>query len=278
MSVVFDAVGPNSGGKHATSVSSISWTHTPVGIPTAVAVAISLTKSVSNTAITSVTYGGVTVSLAVSKNDNTTNAVRAAIFGLASPPSGAQTVVVNFASPIDTVAAASITVTGSDPATCFDNVSIGNLGRSVNPTDNACSSAAGDLVIDCASQHVISGSWSAGSGQTQVWMNADGSSSYAPGAASVTMHELTGTSDFWAIVSASFKAGPTVLSAYASMAHFWMGGAQQPLPLKVAGDFSMAQFWMGGAGTLGTSPPGGGFLEPPYFIVNMGRMMSRRGG
>lgn len=215
MSVVFDAVGPSSAGQTASSVSSMSWTHTPVGVPTAVSVQVALVSTPFTGSVT-VTYGGVSMTNAVDKTNPTIT--RAIIFGLASPPSGPQTVVVTFGSAIDKAAGGSITVTGSDPVACFDFVSAGATGRSNHPLDNPCSSAVGDLVIDCGAQRVISGSWTPNAGQTQAWMNINGTSSYAPGAASVTMIENTGTSDFWSIVSASFKAAPS-----APVAHQLMG-------------------------------------------------------
>ena len=73
------------------------------------------------------------------------------------------------------------------------------------------------------------------------------------------------------------------LGAVISMAHFWLGGAAgvavTPPPVAFGGPRSMAHFWMGGAqgGSGGPPPPTGGFIEPPYFIVNTGRMMNRRG-
>lgn len=88
----------------------------------------------------------------------------------------------------------------------------------------------------------------------------------------------TGTTDNGAFVFDLTPAG--IGGSLISMAHFWMGGVSGPLsPATDAAYASMAHFWMGGAqGGTGRIPPGGGFLEPPYFIVNMGRMMSRRGG
>src|SRR5690348_3725521 len=84
---------------------------------------------------------------------------------------------------------------------------------------------------------------------------------------------------FWLGGASGLTPAPGAFGGPRSMAHFWMGGAAgvAPAPSVFGGPISMAHFWMGGAAGVNTSPPGGGFIEPPYFIVNCGRMMSRRG-
>src|SRR5690349_15313486 len=86
-------------------------------------------------------------------------------------------------------------------------------------------------------------------------------------------------SHFWLGGASGLAPAPGAFGGPRSMAHFWMGGAAgvAPAPVVFGGPISMAHFWMGGAAGVNTAPPGGGFIEPPYFIVNVGRMMNRRG-
>lgn len=205
MSVAFDAVGPNSSGAHAMSVSSVSWTHTPSGTPTAVAVGA--TNNSGKTATS--TYGGTSTSGGGTANQGSSIAV---LKGLANPASGAQTVAVTFSASVTDGYCGSITVTGSDTTTCFSHVSAGNAGTggSSSITDAACTSAVGELVVDlCINWSNTHDTFTAGSGQTQRWANQDGSvagtQSTAPGASSVTMSEAIAFPDVWAIISASFK-------------------------------------------------------------------------
>jgi hypothetical protein len=59
--------------------------------------------------------------------------------------------------------------------------------------------------------------------------------------------------------SGGIASGPSSRDAgFRSMMHFWMGGVES------------------GAGT--PPPPGGGAIEPVYFVANLGRMMNRMGG
>src|SRR5690348_14565737 len=91
MSVAFDAVGPSSSGQSYLAVASTSWTHTPVGTPTAVAIgecAFALPAGGSTA-----TYGGTSMTAAgISPQSGNNDFCR--IWGLANPTSGAQTVAL----------------------------------------------------------------------------------------------------------------------------------------------------------------------------------------
>jgi hypothetical protein len=138
MAVVFDAAGP---GATASIVSSISWTHTPSGTPTAVGVWFGGYISAGTS---SVTYGGTSMVANTFYGAVTNPAAQS--FGLANPPSGAQTVVLTV--PAGSYPASnSISVTGSDTSTCFRNDS-GGTG-STNNSSSSVTSAVGDLVVDC---------------------------------------------------------------------------------------------------------------------------------
>ena len=98
MAVLFDAV------TTGTSATSYSYTHTPVGTPTAVIVALTLDNIGRNP---SVTYGGVPMTLlsSVASPDVTTAQF---LFGLSGPLPGAQTVSITFSG---SVQASSATMT-----------------------------------------------------------------------------------------------------------------------------------------------------------------------
>lgn len=208
MSVALDAVGPNSSGATGSNVSSLSWTHTPVGTPTAVAVTVGWWNTTN--AISSVTYGGVAMvlakALASSAND------KAAIYGLANPPSGSQTVVITWSGGGAFANAGSISVTGSDTSTVFSNTSSATgTGTSASTT---CTSAVGELVVSmCNGDNATTGVTMTASG-TRRWGTAYVGTEEANacqtdvGAASVTMTETLSASKVWTIVAASFLAAP----------------------------------------------------------------------
>lgn len=204
MSVTFDAVGPGATGIQGIVVASLTWTHTPAGIPTAIGVTVSHTQATPS-AVTSGTYGG--TPLAISANKTAGLGEFSAILGLANPAAGARTVIVNFSGNF-IGAAGSISVVGSSIVTVFSNVSAGATANGVTMTDSPCTSAIGELVIDAAGSGV-SGAITPGAGQTQRWNALGGffsaASSSKPGAASITMTE-TASSGIWVIISASFKA------------------------------------------------------------------------
>jgi len=204
MSVVFDAVGPGSSGLSGFFVGSLTWTHTPAGVPTAIGVTVGGANDVP---VSSCTYGGAAVAIAGAISTPTNPS--ATILGLASPLSGARTVVVNFASNFFAGCAASISVTGSNSASCYSNVSAGATGVGTAINDAPCTSATGELVIDVVGDGINTGTLTPGAGQTQRWVNhvqLAGTSSKA-GAPSISMSEIAQPS-YWAIISSSFEAAP----------------------------------------------------------------------
>lgn len=204
MTVALDAVTSNTqlfGG------SPFSFTHTPVGTPTAVGVFVSVADN-SGT-VTGVTYGGIPMTLAVSTADG----AAVYIFGLASPPSGPQTVSVSFSpNPFDVVVGV-VTVTGSDPATCFSATNSVFSGGAPNPATLTVASANGELVVDIFGGYVVSGVTVGPSPQVQQWNftvgneSVGGSSVNAVGP-TTTQWTMTSTNPN-AFCSASFKLGPS---------------------------------------------------------------------
>lgn len=200
MAVAFDAVGP---GVNAAAVSSFSWTHTPVGTPTAVGVGVSWYDSASGPLV--ITYGGATMTSAVSLANGI---LQSETFGKANPASGAQTVAGSWTGggshyPIGS----SISVTGSDTTTCFSNTtSSSGTGTTITAS---CVSAAGELVMDTCVSNGGTPTLTVGAGQTQRWNASNsgltGAGSTEGGAASVTMSWSSSASNPYVQTAASFK-------------------------------------------------------------------------
>jgi hypothetical protein len=140
----------------------------------------------------------------------------AAVWGLANPPSGAQTVLMTFSASTFCEAGA-ITVTGSDTVTCFSN-SNSALGTSA-AASVVVTSTTGELVVDAVT-NVGAATETAGGSQTLRWgplqdSNLVGSGSSQPGASSVTMSWTLGSSQTWGVAAASFKAGASAAASIA---------------------------------------------------------------
>jgi hypothetical protein len=196
--VAFDQV--SSGTPASNAAGPVSWTHTPVGTPTAVAVLVD-TYDVSGDP--TVTYGGTSLGTYAVKKLSGTDIVY--IYCLPNPPSGAQTVNVSWISGNAYVTAFAITVTGSNTSSCFSNSA--SASGSSNSISNTVTSATGQLVIDIADQDP-GGTLTAGGGQSNTsTSNVSGlhsAVSTAPGSASVTMTWSSSSSAPWADAAASF--------------------------------------------------------------------------
>jgi hypothetical protein len=160
-----------------------------------------------NRLVSSVTYGGVPLTL-VGENNSNANA-RIAIYRLVNPAPGTANVVVNFSANPVWGAVVSVTtfynVDQSNPLGTFATAQANSSTPSVN-----VSSAAGELVYDVVSKR--NQSISVGAGQTQRWNLFSGSEIYGggstePGAASTTMSWTAGSSD-WAMGAVSIKPAP----------------------------------------------------------------------
>lgn len=198
-SVAFDQ---SSAGTPAVNTNGpVTWTHTPVGTPTAVAVLITSFGLVVDP---TVTYGGASLGAYVVKQSSATPDVTY-IYCLSNPSAGAQTVNVSWTGGSAYVVPFAVTVTGSSTSSCFSN-SAGAAGNST-ALSNTVTSAAGELVIDLADQDA-GGTFTAGVGQSNVLTSNDGgihaAISTKAGAASVTMTWTSTNSAPWANVAASF--------------------------------------------------------------------------
>lgn len=215
-SVAFDAAASAT----INNTSSGSWTHTPSGTPTGVAVGIPCFRTSANPGITSVTYGGQAMAEEVATVTGTEvfgYRPRSFIYGLPDPPSGAQTVAITFSGTNHFSRAGSVTVVGGDTS---DLVETGNTATNVNNASSVtlnCPSADDELVLDAVVRlsNTFSASLTVGASQTQRWNTSLGAGacggSTEPGASSVTM-SWTGSGESVCQSAISFKvaAAPDV--------------------------------------------------------------------
>lgn len=126
------------------NVTTRSWTHTPVGTPTAVIVGVIYYNTPATDNVTGVTYGGTAMSLV---SGVTTNAVRVELWALANPSSGAQTATVNWDNQV-TCECVAMTFTGSNTTTAIRTASAQTTGGiSALTRSLTCTSAGGDMVV-----------------------------------------------------------------------------------------------------------------------------------
>lgn len=102
MPIAFDAAS-NSG--YNTSLSTYNWSHTCTGADRYLAVGVSL-LSVMGSSVTGITYGGVAMTL-IRARASAAGAVRAELWGIENPMSGANSIAVTLSAALDSVACAS---------------------------------------------------------------------------------------------------------------------------------------------------------------------------
>lgn len=233
MAVAIDAVSTTT---ELSGVSSFSWTHTPVGTPSAVAVGWAGYSGSGATRTHTVTYGGQACALEVGPSGDPTGSGRTnSIYGKGSPLTGAQTVAISddtggpnmYGKPY------AVTVTGSNTSDVFSNNAKANGTSSTASV--SCTSATGEIVIDaCATGSTET--FTIGAGQTEIFRvgipslgSTRALASYESGAASVTMSwTLDGGTD-WDICAASFNlSSPDVTVAASGSASTSASGTQTP--------------------------------------------------
>lgn len=187
-----------------------SWTHTPSGVLTGAGIIVVYRDNTGASTITinSVTYGVETCDFEDSQDCNS-GLIRVALYSLPSPPSGQQTVQVNYdAVPDRNSTAYLVGVTGGDPANVFSAVT--KATATSNAPSVSVASSADELVMDgvAAGGSLVS----AGEDQT-VLMNSsfganlnggEAAGSTKAGAVSVTTTWVLAASTQWGIISASF--------------------------------------------------------------------------
>jgi len=165
--------------------SSASWTHTPVGTPTAVFVFVSWTGYPTNpSTVSGVTYGGQAMTAVPSSQANndtfqgTTYRGSVQGFYLNNPPSGPQTVAVTFSSASYGRAGAT-TVTGPVATTPYGTPATASGSNSL-PSATVGSSTAGNLVLGAFVSDYTTGGITAG--RTLSWSGVSGGAAYGGGA------------------------------------------------------------------------------------------------
>jgi hypothetical protein len=175
--------------------------------------------------VTGVTYGGFALTNDVTSANVGGSPNRNEIWGSdgVTLPSGAQTVVITFATTGAFADAGAITVTGSNTTTCFSNVASATNAGSTTP-NVTITSAVGELIVDIATNSANDTTMApTGGTQTQRWsVGTYNAGSSAPGASSLNMAwSMTGFNS-WVVAAASFKAaggggGPVGRGTFAMM-------------------------------------------------------------
>lgn len=172
--VTFDAKA--NGSSNGSNVNQITWSHTVVGTPTDIVVAIANYEG--NASVTSVLYGASNMTIAGTKVVTPGNSGMY-LYCLASPPSGNQTVTVNYNITNGIfMQGESISVTQGNLTTpCRTQGS--NTGTSSSSTTVSATSQVDDLVIDVIGADSVAPS-SAGGGQT-IALNYNGGAGFGTG-------------------------------------------------------------------------------------------------
>lgn len=211
MPIAFDAVTVAGSSNTGTSWSALS--HTAAGSDRAVFVCVSCS---SQSDVTSVTYGGVSMTKVDSIKNIDFNGHHAAMWKLSAPATGSQAVVIGFSAAVAATAAA-ISFTGCHQTTSsLTGTPAKAAGSSTSPSISV-SSASGEVVLDVLS--FIDRTATGGAGQDVLWNSAGvpadgrpgGAGSTEAGASSVTMSWSLNTSGHWAMVGVSIKPAPDEL-------------------------------------------------------------------
>ncbi len=181
MAIAFDAVNTS----NHNSTTTFSWTHTPSGTPTLAVVYGYYTNATFG--VTSVTYGGVTMTMLFNTVGNSTVGSWQWFAYLPNPPSGAQTVTINKNSDGQNAVATSSTYTG----TATDSTAIGN-STSGNDTTTSSTTAVSLTAAAATSWFLITGGDTVG---TISSASSTGSGAYSKHAsnANVPVFDSNGT-------------------------------------------------------------------------------------
>ena len=208
--VAVDAVGPTpTGTGGANKLSPIAWTHTTSGTNRALFVVIAVDKKTGDAAVKldSVTYEGIALTLIATQHTNDQDLGYVTLWALAAPALGAHSVSVTFRGSPDAILAGSISFTGVDQATPYQNVAkVGGDGRSAKL---GVTSAEGNMVVGA----IASGCTIGGAGKEVGWLNNLNCDAAARNAAQVALPGAPSVSlaysidqDWWGMIGADVKA------------------------------------------------------------------------
>src|SRR5215475_9247333 len=217
MAVAFDAVGPSSSGATGSSVTTLSWTHTPNvgGVALVADAAIGVSPDTGFAATCALDPSGANTnmpSLGIQHVNNTTSGFEQ-LFGLANVSSGAHTVKVTVTGGTPTtIVAGSKSYTGADTANPFSATAQTAFGNSNSPSLAYTGSTSGNMVTGGMAIGTA-GTITMSSG-TQRWSNpfsgATGAGNAAGGdiaaGGTVTLTWVPNGTDFWAVVAVEVLA------------------------------------------------------------------------
>lgn len=164
------------------------------------------------TAISSITWNGVAMTL-VASAQNTSTGMRASLYRIINPPTAASSVVITWAGAISGGYAVAHSYNGVNQTTPFSNTATAFAAAGqAGPATVNCTSATGQVVVDAiAFADFDSSTATAGAGQTDVGSGAGatfwfGGGSREAGAATVTMSwTYAGSGGHWALAAGSLQ-------------------------------------------------------------------------
>jgi hypothetical protein len=165
-------------------------------------------NNTSRQTVSSVTYGGVSMTQVPGGTATQGTLARAELWYLTNPPTGANDVVVTFSANAISRAGA-ISFTGVNQATPLGTANGANNRTSTATVD--VSSATNEVVVDVVAMESTSATISAGANQNLGFDSDAGSTniraggSYEAGAGTVTMSWTISSSKDWAIVAVPLK-------------------------------------------------------------------------
>lgn len=207
--VTLDSVAPSpqgAGGNNKTS--PLVWSHTTSGTNRALFVTV-VVDADPDTAVTvsAVKYEGVALTQVGIQHSNNQSAGYVTLWALANPPLGAHSVSVEFTGDPEPIIGGSISFTGVDQTTPFQNVT--KVGGAGTKAKASVTSAVGNMVIAA----VVGACDISAPENTTGWLKnvtcanggGNGASSAFTGAASVdTVYGISG--DWWGVIGADVKA------------------------------------------------------------------------
>lgn len=148
MALAFDAVGPNASGQNALAPTSLTWSHTCGGSNRVLLVGVAVGQASGSDAtktISSVTYAGVAMTSLGVRHSNNQTAGYVQVFGLIAPASGANNVIVTFASAPTSAEAGSLSFNGADQVSGWGTPVLAS-GATATATATVSSNTSGNII------------------------------------------------------------------------------------------------------------------------------------
>ena len=200
----------------AAESSSISWSHTCTGSDRCLTVHVS---DETSTAITGVTYNGVSMTAVAAQTTNTSSRIRH--YQLVAPATGTNTISVTLGGQANFITCGASSYTGVDQTTPVDATSTGTTGNSSTATDSVTTVTDGAMVVGGGHTGGEGGGGVTATVGTLIYSNSvEGQEGYAAfiikasaGAQAIT---FSNNNDTWACQSFALRpvavvAGSTVL-------------------------------------------------------------------